>query len=120
MLKPKRFPVLVRWYRNGDHPLDYAKDIVEPDGKTIIYGDDQKARGWEGQVVRRFRSPDVRGRDMCQECTYDYDEHGWLDIRPIEDLDMSTMICPGTTIRFIDEYIESAEVYRKEVAGVAR
>lgn len=120
MLKPKRFPVLVRWYRNGDHPLDYAKDIVEPDGKTIIYGEGQKTLGWEGQVVRRFRSPDVRGRDMCQECTYDYDEHGWLDIRPIEGFDMSTMICPGTTIRFIDEYIEGAEVYRKEVAGVAR
>lgn len=120
MLKPERFPVVPRWYRNGDHPRDYEKDIVEPDGKTIIYGEDQKARDWEGQVVRRFRNPDIRGSEMCQECTYDYKEHGWLDIPPIEDFNLSTMICPGTTIRFIDEYIESAEVYRKEVEGVAR
>lgn len=113
MLRPKRFPVVPRWYANGDHPRDYEKDIVEPDGKTIIYGEDQRARGWEGQVVRRFRNPYIRGNEMCQECTHDFDEHGWLDIPPINDFDMSTMICPGTTIRFIDEYLESVEVYRK-------
>lgn len=120
MFKPKRFPIVEHWTRNGDHPRDYDKVICLENPErgdfaplTVVTSEYQKEHDWEGQVVRRFRNPDIRGSEMCQECTYDYDEHGWLDIRPVEDFDLSTMICPGTTIRFIDEYIESAEVYRK-------
>ena len=51
----------VRWFANGDHPLDG--------------GDPDK----EGKVVRRYRHPMHVGSSPCIECGLALDSHGWID-----------------------------------------
>ena len=70
-----------RWFKNGDHPEDYAGDVEGMiDGvQRKISGEYRRERGWEGSVVRYFRRPDVAGDTPCPQCGVRMHEHGWID-----------------------------------------
>jgi len=70
-----------RWFKNGDHPDDYAKPVRETEhGHHIIYSPEyQRRHDWEGQVIRRYRRPEVDGMGTCHQCGHVVQEHGWLD-----------------------------------------
>lgn len=83
------------WNKNGDHPLDYAKDIEGFEGgelKTFTSGY-ARAHDWEGQIVRRFRLPEVSGVTPCKHCTKPMHDHGWIDT-----LEGGHIVCPGDYI----------------------
>ena len=77
----------VRWFENGDHPRDYENDrpgmkrnratgALEP---VTVSGAVAREKGWEGEVVRRFRHPRIAGTLHCEECGRQIDDHGWID-----------------------------------------
>lgn len=63
-----------QWWRNGDHPLD---------------GDS----GWEGKIVRYYRTPDMDGQHKCKHCGEIMHLHGWIDT-----LEGGHNVCPGDYI----------------------
>jgi len=95
MPKFRKKPVIIeatRWFKNGDHPDDYAKEKVGFENgelKTWI-GEEARAMDWEGQVVRRFRRPDVPDGNICQHCGQTMHDHGWIDT-----LEGGHIVCPG-------------------------
>ena len=98
MPKFRKKPVIIeatRWFKNGDHPLDYEGDIQVYEGGTLrtFTGAERKAKGWEGAVVRYFRHPNVPGMRMCQHCCLIMDAHGWIDT-----LEGGHIVCPGDWI----------------------
>jgi hypothetical protein len=77
----RKKPVVIeatQWFKNGDHPGDYAKDSVglEHGNPKVFTGSERKERGWEGTVVRYFRRPDVSGEDSCKHCSQSMHMHG--------------------------------------------
>ncbi len=70
-----------RWFRNGDHSQDYAKDDVGlEDGELRTFtGAERKAKGWEGSVVRYFRKPGMGANRRCLSCQNYMLDHGWID-----------------------------------------
>lgn len=75
MYRKKPIEVLAhQWYKNGDHP-----------------GDGDPSR--EGRVVRYFRTPETPGTRMCQQCTRQMNDHGWIDAS-----ERSHIVCPGDWI----------------------
>jgi hypothetical protein len=64
-----------QWFINGDHPQD---------------GDDPLK---EGNVVRRYRRPDVPGSRVCFYCGRPMHDHGWIDT-----LEGGHVVCPGDWI----------------------
>lgn len=70
-----------RWFKNGDHPDDYAHPIHDSEGgRPFVYSSQhQRNEGWEGQVVRYFRDPSVDGRITCDTCGHVMHEHGHID-----------------------------------------
>lgn len=72
-----------RWFKNGDHPQDYEKDreVLDRPGTelAVVPAAECRARGWEGQIVRHFRRPDVDGRSLCRTCGRPMHDHGWID-----------------------------------------
>lgn len=98
MAKYRKKPVVIEatvWEKNGDHPLDYANDVEGlEDGKFRTWtGDEAKAAGWEGQVVRYFRSPNTNGADVCPKCRHTFKEHGFIDT-----LEGGHIVCVGDYI----------------------
>jgi len=98
MAKYRKKPVVIdaaQWFKNGDHPDDYAGDVQGfEDGKlTTFNGDYRKERGWEGDVVRYFRHPDIPGEQVCSKCGKTMHVHGWIDT--LED---GHNVCPGDWI----------------------
>jgi hypothetical protein len=88
----RKKPVVIeatQWFKNGDHPDDYAMDAPgfhrdEATGElltVIITGEHAKEHGWEGQIVRYFRRPDVDGERPCEHCGVRMHEHGWIDTK---------------------------------------
>lgn len=73
----------VQWFRNGDHPDDDSHTIEGSDGPFLS----------EGQVVRRFRRPDVGGSKPCGTCGKVMYDHGWIDT-----LEGGHVVCPGDWI----------------------
>ena len=70
-MKFRKKPVVIeatQWFRNGDHPLDYE-------------GEEKRALGWEGQIVRYFRRPDVDDDSLCRHCQVRMHDHGWIDTK---------------------------------------
>ena len=66
-----------QWFQNGDHPLDcYEKGTVN-----------------EGKLVRRYRTPDLDGQDICNYCGYLMHDHGWIDTS-----ERGHVVCPGDWI----------------------
>jgi hypothetical protein len=85
-----------QWFKNGDHPADYVNNrrgLVE--GKMITFiGSQAKILGWEGEVVRRFRHPDISGGTLCKHClVLPMHDHGWIDT-----LEGGHIVCPGDFI----------------------
>jgi hypothetical protein len=95
MAKYRKKPVEIdatQWFKNGDHPLDYAGDISGfKDGQlTTFSGAEAKANEWEGDIVRYFRHPDVDGERACEHCAKRMHDHGWIDT-----LEGGHIVCPG-------------------------
>jgi hypothetical protein len=53
-----------RWFKNGDHPQDDCRMIKPDPASTTQFGPFLS----EGQVVRRYRSPDDDGQRCCGDC----------------------------------------------------
>lgn len=70
-----------QWHKNGDHPEDYAKPVQGYEGgNPITYSSQhQRVNDWEGQVVRRYRHPDVPDAAVCKHCGHTMHDHGWID-----------------------------------------
>lgn len=79
MAQYRKKPVVIeatQWHRNGDHPQDHATH--------------EGRQGWEGEVVRYYRHPDVSGLTPCKHCGVRMHEHGWIDT-----LEGGHIVCPG-------------------------
>lgn len=70
-----------QWFKNGDHPGDYAQPVRELEhGHHIVYSPEyQRRHDWEGQVIRRYRHPEIDGMETCCQCGHVMQEHGMLD-----------------------------------------
>jgi len=91
MAQFRKKPVVIeatQWFKNGDHPLDYS-----PLHGDIISAEERKARGWEGDIVRYFRRPDVSGELVCGHCNTQMHDHGWIDT-----WEGGHVVCPGDWI----------------------
>jgi hypothetical protein len=84
-----------QWFKNGDHPLDYAEPTEGMvDGLLQnIAGAYRQERGWEGGIVRYYRSPNVSGESVCTHCGQTMHVHGWIDA-----FARSFTVCPGDWI----------------------
>lgn len=84
-----------QWFKNGDHPLDYAKSQVGYEGDVLREwpASECKKHGWEGQLVRYFRHPEVAGTSECKHCSRQMNDHGW-----VETLEGGHIVCPGDWI----------------------
>lgn len=99
MPKFRKKPVVIeatQWFKNGDHPLDYVgdhHDFSEAAAVTTYTAEYRKAQGWEGDVVRYYRHPDVPGERPCEQCGKSHHIHGWIDT-----LEQGHRVCPGDWI----------------------
>jgi hypothetical protein len=96
--KFRKKPVVIvatQWFKNGDHPDDYSEPKVGFEGGEIREwsGDEVRALGWEGQIVRYFRRPDVSGETLCRHCSLTMHVHGWIDTK-----EGGHIVCPGDWI----------------------
>ena len=94
-MKFRKKPVEIeaaQWFKNGDHPQDYAGERTGFEGGQIRtwQGSEAKELGWEGGVVGYFRRPDVSGETACRHCNKTMHEHGWIDT-----LEGGHIVCPG-------------------------
>jgi hypothetical protein len=97
-MKCRKKPVIVeayQWLKNGDHPLDYAGTTqgFENGEMRDFTGDERKSKGWEGSIVRYYRSPAFDGQDPCRHCSVIMHHHGWIDT-----LEGGHIVCPGDWI----------------------
>ncbi len=97
-MKFRKRPVVIeatQWHSNGDHPDDYGDDYVglENGEPRRFTGAERKANGWEGDVVRYYRHPDVPGEKPCEQCDQPHHIHGWIDT-----LEQGHRVCPGDWI----------------------
>jgi hypothetical protein len=95
MSKYRKKPVVIeatQWFKNGDHPNDFDKEKVgfENDALRTWTGAEVKANGWEGQIVRYYRTPKGDGQTPCQHCGIIMHDHGWIDT-----LEGGHIVCPG-------------------------
>jgi hypothetical protein len=77
MINSKILKEAHRWYQNGDHPKD-----------NYIKGECK-----EGEVVRRYRTPELNGKEICRHCGYMMHDHGWIDPDIVECNE--SIVCPG-------------------------
>lgn len=86
-----------QWFKNGDHPQDYTKDVNNqfPDeGAPPVYtAAYRRENNWEGDVVRYYRHPNVPGDKFCEQCGKPHHVHGWIDT-----LEQGHRVCPGDWI----------------------
>lgn len=85
-MKFRKKPIEVeaaRWFKNGDHPQDNVFRPFEDTGKIPI-------EPREGEIVRYFRNPNVRGFIVCHHCKNTMHDHGWIDT-----LEGGHTVCPG-------------------------
>lgn len=97
-MKYRKKPVAIdasQWFKNGDHPLDYSKDHDGFEGGElrVFTSAERKSKGWEGDIVRYYRTPNIDGQDKCKHCGDIMHNHGWIDT--LED---SHIVCPGDWI----------------------
>ena len=98
MSKFRKKPVVIeatQWFKNGDHPLDYAED--RPgflNGMPHMFpAAEAREGGWEGGIVRYYRTPGIDGQARCKHCDQIMHNHGW-----IETLEGGHIVCPGDWI----------------------
>lgn len=94
-MKFRKKPVVIeasQWFKNGDHPEDYAGDQqgFENGNLRVFSGPERKQMQWEGLVVRYFRRPDVPDGKLCQHCGKTMHVHGWIDTK-----EGGHIVCPG-------------------------
>ena len=84
-----------QWFKNGDHPDDYAADSEGLEGGRLrkFTGAYRKVLNWEGSVVRYYSHPDVSGDSLCEQCGKPRYVHGWIDT-----LEQGHRVCPGDWI----------------------
>src|SRR5262245_11717549 len=84
-----------RWFKNGDHPLDYSRAAKGFDDGALreFTPEFRRANNWEGDIVRYFRRPDVDGKRYCENCGNKMEWHGWIDT-----LEGGHIVCPGDWI----------------------
>lgn len=87
-----------QWFTNGDHPLDYADNMLDYSTGNIIPADAIREMGWEGQVVRYFRHPGPEYPGAAPHggdkgCGRIWHDHGWIDT-----LEGGHTVCPGDWI----------------------
>ena len=99
-MKFRKKPVVIeatQWFKNGDHPEDYAEPRERIDERlnrvVVVPAEHAREAGWEGWVVRRFRHPGVPGSVLCEECAGRLLDHGWIDT-----LEGGHRVCPGDWI----------------------
>jgi len=97
-MKYRKKPVIVeatQWFKNGDHSQDFSKEEVgyEKGELKTWTGEEVKANGWEGQIVRYYRKPECDGQRPCQNCGMIMHLHGWIDT-----LEGGHTVCPGDFI----------------------
>lgn len=97
MAKFRKKPVVIeatQWVKNGDHPLDYSKTHQGfEQGVLRDYSpEERKTNGWEGDIVRYYRHPNVPGSSLCV-CGRTMHEHGWIDT-----LEGGHTVCPNDWI----------------------
>ena len=97
-MKFRKKPVVIeatQWFKNGDHPLDYASDQSGfQNGRLVsIPAAHRKYNNWEGEVVRYYRRPDDDGERACEKCGNRMHVHGWIDT-----LEGGHIVCPGDWI----------------------
>jgi len=97
-MKYRKKPVVIeatQWFKNGDHPQDYADERTGFDGGgfTTFSGAHAREHDWEGGVVRRYRRPDDPGSRPCEHCGRPMHDHGWIDT-----LEGGHNVCPGDWI----------------------
>lgn len=104
MSKFRKKPVVIeaaQWFKNGDHPNDYAHSVMgfkaakypESEPMQTFTGAECRENGWEGQIVRYFRRPDVSGETLCRHCNLTMHVHGWIDTK-----EGGHIVCPGDWI----------------------
>lgn len=98
MARFRKRPVVVeasQWFKNGDYPDDYRKTRAgyEKGDLRMFLPEERRANGWEGDVVRYYRRPDVRGDSLCEQCGKPHFVHGWIDT-----LEQGHRVCPGDWI----------------------
>ncbi len=81
-----------QWFKNGDHPLDYAEDREGfENGELVTFSAEScKGRCWEGGVVGYYRRPEDDGMCVCKHCGDIMHNHGWIDT-----LEGGHIVCPG-------------------------
>ena len=98
MMLYRKKPVVIaatQWFKNGDHPLDYSEihDGFENSELRQFHPAERKARGWEGDIVRYYRTPELDGQTACKHCGDIMHNHGWIDT-----LEGGHIVCPGDWI----------------------
>lgn len=96
MPKFRKKPVIIeahRWFKNGDHPDDYSRDRFDPGNGGVITAAERRAKEWEGDIVRYYRTPDRNGLTGCKHCGCVMHDHGWIDT-----LEGGHTVCPGDWI----------------------
>lgn len=81
-----------QWFKNGDHPRDYAEPVDGGGLGVVATPEQQRAQDWEGQVVRRFRLPEM-GDAACAQCGHGLTHHGFIDTAQ-----GGHRVCPGDWI----------------------
>ena len=96
-MKFRKKPIVIeatQWFKNGDHPDDYAADRNSmEDGVTVVKPGAFFREHTEGAVVRYFRQPRVNGERPCEHCGVRMHEHGWIDTK-----EGGHIVCPGDWI----------------------
>ena len=96
MAKYRKKPVVIeatQWFKNGDHPLDYANPKRGYIGGAVYSEGYRRERNWEGEVVRYYRDPELSGLLECGICDNKYHDHGWIDT-----LEGGHIVCPADWI----------------------
>lgn len=94
----RKKPVVVeasQWFKNGDHPADYSETHTGFERGVFreFSPEERKANGWEGDVVRYYRAPDVLDSALCNHCGLEMHGHGWVDTK-----EGGHIVCPGDWI----------------------
>ena len=94
-MKFRKKPVVIeatQWFKNGDHPEDYTAErpFIMNSEVSMKPGKFFREKGWEGGIVRYFRTPEVEDNKICAYCGRTMHDHGWIDT-----FEGGHIVCPG-------------------------
>jgi hypothetical protein len=94
-MKYRKKPVVIeatQWFKNGDHPEDHAPIGLKAP-TSIDREKYEEYLGFEGKVVRYYRTPALDGQGKCKYCGDIMHNHGWIDT-----VEGGHIVCPGDYI----------------------